>query len=129
MNRLRLPFKLALLLACGVARAADEPVLPLDAGTYVVASYPHCEQAPLAGVVAFDGRSLVGPHDSDCRTEILEHDGSTFRIRWGCRADGSGKPAIPAEIVQTVRIESRTRMVLIGRDGPAMAYALCPGFR
>ena len=130
MNRphLRARLALALFLGSGIVRAADAPVLPLDTGTYVVASYPRCDQAPLAGVVAFDGHSLAGPHDTDCRTEILERDGSSFRIRWGCRADGAGKPAIPTEFVQTVRVESRTRMVLMGPDGEATAYALCPGF-
>ena len=130
MNRLHLRTRLALalILASGAVRAADAPVLPLDTGTFVVASYPRCEEAPLAGVVAFDGRSLVGPHDSDCHTDILERDGSSFRIRRGCRADGSGKPAIPADFVETVRVESRTRMVLTGLDGEAREYALCPGF-
>ena len=130
MNRLhpRTRLALALILACGVVRAADAPVLPLDTGNFVIASYPRCEEAPLAGVVSFDGRSLVGPHDSDCHTEILEHDGSSYRIRRGCRADGSGKPEVPADFVQTVRVESRTRMALTGLDGQTKEYALCPGF-
>ena len=130
MNRLplRTRFALALILASGVVRAADAPVLPLDTGTFVVAGHPRCDQAPLADVVAFDGRSLVGPHESDCRTEILERHGSSFRIRRSCRADGDGKPAIPAEFVQTVRVESRTKMVLAGQDGQPTAYALCPAF-
>jgi len=126
---LRLKWALVLILAGGIARAADLATLPLNPGTYVLASYPRCEEAPLAAVVRFDGRSLAGPHDSNCRTEILERDGSTFRIRRGCRADGASQPSIPDEFVETVQVKSRTAIVLTPASGEPQNYALCPGFR
>lgn len=131
MNRLphrsRLIF--GLVLCTGLARAGEAPLLPLDAGTFVIASYPRCEEAPLAGVMSFDGHSLVGPHDSNCRTEIIERDGARYRVRTSCRADGAGQPEIPTETVLTIQVESSTAMTVTRPDGKSDGYALCPGFR
>lgn len=123
--RSRLMF--VMLFGVGFARAADG-VLPLDAGTYVVADYKPCEEAPFAGVTSFDGMSFVGPHDSDCRTKILEQSGSKFRVSVRCKADGSGTPIKhPSTFIEGVRIESRTSFVFI-KGAVETRFALCPAF-
>ncbi len=43
---------------------------------------------------------------------MLERDGATFRNRTGGRADGIGKPAIPSDMLCTVRVDSRMAKVL-----------------
>ncbi len=123
---LRFKFLLALLFGMGFAHATDG-LLPLDAGTYVVASYTPCEEAPLAGVTSFDGASFVGPHDSDCQTTILEQHGADYRVSVRCKALGDGTPTVPKPFVEGVRIKTRTSFVLT-HDDAEMEFALCPAF-
>lgn len=115
----------ALVAATGVAQAADAPLLPLDAGTYVVSDYTPCQEAPLAGVMQFDGHAFSGPHASSCHSVVLDHKGSSYRVRTKCTANGDGSPAAPHSETTAVRIESRTRLML-NHDGKDIEYALCP---
>ena len=118
---------LGLLFGAAVAQAADR-ALPLDPGNYVVASERPCEQAPLAGVMAFDGASFAGPHASACQTTILARHGSRYRVRTQCKALGDGSPAAAGAVVRDVRIESRTTYA-VNRGKQATEYALCPAFQ
>lgn len=110
----------------GFARAADAP-LPLKAGSYVIASYTPCDEAPLAGVTSFDGASFVGPHDADCQTAVLSHRGTRYRVQVTCKAMGDGTPIAPTSYRQDVRIKSQTRFV-VTREHREIEYALCPAF-
>ena len=117
---------MVLLFGTGLAHAAGRP-LPLDPGNYVVVGAQPCEQAPLAGVMAFDGASFAGPHATACQTAVLARHGPDYRVRTRCKALGDGTPAAASAVVRDVRIESRTAFA-VTRGAQATAYALCPGF-
>ncbi len=117
---------LILVFGAGFAQAADAP-LPLQPGTYVLASYKPCEEVALAGVISFDGNSFVGPHDSDCQTTILDQQASTYRVAIRCKALGDGTPTPPRDSFARVRIDSSTSFSMIdGAD--ETPFVLCPEF-
>lgn len=107
--------------------AADGPSLPLDAGIYVVTAYRPCNSAPFAGVRPFDGHSFSGPHASICESAILEHNGTTYRVKTDCQALGNGAPAPASSEVDDVKVKSRTAFVLT-HDNRSLEFALCPAF-
>jgi hypothetical protein len=129
MIRSNLETKLCAVALCvgSVAYAGPAALLPLNPGTYVLASYEPCEEAPLAGVVEFDGKAIFGPHESRCTASVVSHRGSTYRVSTECAAHGDGTPQTPSRWVRTVHVESESRLAVIAQGKP-VEYQLCPAF-
>ena len=117
----------ALCVGGAVAYAGPSALLPIKAGTYVLSSYKPCAEAPLAGVVEFDGKAIFGPHESHCTASVLARHGRTYEVSTECRAHGDGTPETPSTGVRTVRVESSSRLALI-EQGKPVEYELCPSF-
>jgi hypothetical protein len=124
---LNLGLVLVLVFGPSLARATDKP-LPLHPGTYVIASYKPCQEAPLAGVSRFNGFSFEGPHASNCQTTVLRRRGSTYRIKTTCSAMGNGSPAVPSGSVQDIHIKSSSSFS-VGNGKQRTEYRQCPAFR
>jgi hypothetical protein len=118
----------ALALSVGtLACAAPSALLPLNPGTYVVSSYKPCEEAPLAGTKEFDGKTFVGPNESQCTSSVVSHHGNAYRVSTRCSAHGDGTPETPTRWTQTVHVESASGFDAV-LDGKSVRYELCPAF-
>jgi hypothetical protein len=129
MRKLTIHFTLcwAALAVGTLAQAAPTSSLPLQPGTYVISSYKPCEEAPLAGVKTFDGKALIGPHESDCTSSIVSHRGETYQISTECRAHGDGTPQSPSKSLETVQVKSKSSLAVVVHGQP-VRYDLCPIF-
>ena len=119
---------LATVAAGTLVQAAPDLLLPLKPGTYVVSSYKPCEEAPLAGVMVFDGKAFAGPHESSCSSAVVSRHGKTYDVVTECRAHGDGTPQTPTKWSQSMRLESSSSFA-VTVNGQPVRYDLCTKFR
>ena len=117
----------AALAVGSLVQAAPATLIPLEPGTYVVSSFKPCEEAPLAGVKAFDGKAFIGPHESKCTSSVMSRHGQTYQVSTKCLAHGDGSPEKPTRSLETMQISSPSSLAVMVH-GEAVQYELCLKF-
>lgn len=86
-----------------------------------------CCEAPLAGVVGYDGRALMCASDSHCSSTILRREGDQYQVSTTCRGAGDGSPVTPITVFEVVVVHSSTSIGVRYGDH-VMQYQLCRDF-
>ncbi len=125
----RFSFAAPAVAAVALIAFSAQAALPITPGAYVRDGVP-CQDAPLAAVLAYDGKTFSGPHESDCATTVLSRRGQTYRLKTTCHAAGDGSPAAASTQAQTVTVRSASHITFGHTTGAGQTdragYRLCP---
>jgi hypothetical protein len=108
--------------ANATAQPADQQVLPLKVGTYVIKGTP-CKDAANAAIRMFDGKGLSGSATKDCRANITGRNGNRFTVDQSCVDTYNGKRASEAQEIVVDAPDIFTLVV----EGRSNTYQYCPG--